>query len=265
MDVIIRPDAASAEALTAEIIANALRVKPNLTLGLATGATMEKVYQRLADMNKAGALDFSLCKTFNLDEYVGLPAEDRNSYRYYMNYHLFDRINIDKRNTHLEDGTAADLEAECAHYEQLMDEAGGVDLQLLGIGLSGHIGFNEPLSSFSSRTRAVNLTPTTMAQNGPYFDPAKGEKMPNRALTMGVGTILDARKLVMLVTGERKADIIAAALEGPMTSMVSGSAIQLHDDCVVILDEAAAAKLTLKDYYRSAFENDPKWDAYRNI
>ena len=265
MDVIIRPNAESAEKLAAAIIADALRAKPNLTLGLATGATMENVYHRLADMNKSGELDFSLCKTFNLDEYVGLPAEDRNSYRYYMNYHLFDRINIDKRNTHLEDGMAPDLELECARYEQMMDEAGGVDLQLLGIGLSGHIGFNEPLSSFSSRTRAVNLTPVTMAQNGPYFDPAKGEKMPCRALTMGVGTVLDARKLLMLVTGKRKADIIAAALEGPMTSMVSGSAIQLHDDCTVIVDEEAAAKLQLKDYYNSAFENDPKWDAYRNI
>ena len=224
---------------------------------------MENVYHKLADMNKKGEIDFSLCKTFNLDEYVGLPAEDRNSYRYYMNFHLFDRINIDKRNTHLEDGMAADLEAECARYEEMMEEAGGVDLQLLGIGLSGHIGFNEPLSPFSSRTRAVNLTPVTMAQNGPYFDPAKGEKMPNRALTMGVGTVLDAKKLLMLVTGKRKADIIAKALEGPMTSMVSGSAIQLHDDCVVIVDEEAAAKLTLKDYYRSAFENDPKWAPYR--
>lgn len=265
MDVIIRPDAASAETLSAAIIANALCAKPNLTLGLATGATMENLYHRLAEQNKKGKIDFSLCKTFNLDEYVGLSASDRNSYRYYMNFHLFDRINIDKRNTHLEDGTAADLEEECAHYEQLMDEAGGVDLQLLGIGLSGHIGFNEPLSSFASRTRAVNLTPVTMAQNGPYFDPAKGEKMPNRALTMGVGTILDARKLLMLVTGKRKADIIAAALEGPLTSMVSGSALQLHDDTVVILDEEAAAKLKLKDYYHSAFANDPKWDAYRKI
>ena len=263
MDVIIRPTAESAEALAAQIIADALKAKPNLTLGLATGATMENVYHKLADMNEAGKIDFSLCKTFNLDEYVGLPAEDRNSYRYYMNFHLFDRINIDKRNTHLEDGMAADLEAECARYEEMMEEAGGVDLQLLGIGLSGHIGFNEPLSSFSSRTRAVNLTPVTMAQNGPYFDAAKGEKMPNRALTMGVGTVLDAKKLLMLVTGKRKADIIAKALEGPMTSMVSGSAIQLHDDCTVIVDEEAAAKLTLKDYYHSAFANDPKWAPYR--
>ena len=263
MDVIIRPTAESAEALAAQIIADALKAKPNLTIGLATGATMENVYHKLADMNKKGEIDFSLCKTFNLDEYVGLPAEDRNSYRYYMNFHLFDRINIDKRNTHLEDGMAADLEAECARYEEMMEEAGGVDLQLLGIGLSGHIGFNEPLSAFSSRTRAVNLTPVTMAQNGPYFDPAKGEKMPNRALTMGVGTVLDATKLLMLVTGKRKADIIAKALEGPMTSMVSGSAIQLHDDCTVIVDEEAAAKLTLKDYYHSAFANDPKWAKYR--
>lgn len=263
MDVIIRPTADSAEALAAAIIVRALNAKPNLTLGLATGATMENLYHQLAGMNQKGEVDFSLCKTFNLDEYVGLPADDRNSYRYYMNFHLFARINIDKRNTHVEDGMAEDLEAECAHYEEMMDEAGGVDLQLLGIGLSGHIGFNEPLSPFTSRTRAVNLTPVTMAQNGPYFDPAKGEKMPSRALTMGVGTILDAKKLLMLVTGKRKADIIAKALEGPMTSMVSGSAIQLHDDCVVIVDEEAAGKLTLTDYYRSAFENDPKWAPYR--
>ena len=265
MEVIVRPTAKSAEELTAKIIAAELIKKPNMTLGLATGRTMERLYDLLGQKCKNEGLDFSLCKTFNLDEYVGLAAEDRNSYRYYMNFHLFDRINIDKRNTHLEDGMAEDLEIECAEYERLMEEAGGVDLQLLGIGLSGHIGFNEPTSSFSSRTRAVNLTPVTMAQNGPYFDPAKGEKMPTRALTMGVGTVLDAKSLLMLVTGTRKADIIAKAIEGPMTSMVSGSAIQLHPDCTVIVDEEAAAKLTLKDYYRSAFANDPKWDSYRNI
>ena len=263
MDVIIMPTAASAAKLTAQIIADAINEKPDFKLGLATGRTMESVYANLAKLNKQKKVDFSLVKTFNLDEYVGLPEDNVNSYRYYMNFHLFDRINIDKRNTHLEDGMAADLEAECARYEEMMEEAGGVDLQLLGIGLSGHIGFNEPLSPFSSRTRAVNLTPVTMAQNGPYFDSAKGEKMPNRALTMGVGTVLDAKKLLMLVTGKRKADIIAKALEGPMTSMVSGSAIQLHDDCTVIVDEEAAAKLTLKDYYHSAFANDPKWAPYR--
>ena len=198
MDVIIRPTADCAEAFAAKLIADALNAKPTMTLGLATGATMENVYKKLAAMNKKGEVDFSLCKTFNLDEYVGLPPEDHNSYRYYMNYHLFDHINIDKRNTHVESGIAEDLELECARYEQMMEESGGVDLQLLGIGLTGHIGFNEPMSSFSSRTRAVNLTPVTMAQNGPYFDPAKGEKMPTRALTMGVGTILDARKLLLL-------------------------------------------------------------------
>lgn len=263
MDVIIRPTADCAEAFAAKLIADALNAKPTMTLGLATGATMENVYKKLAAMNKKGEIDFSLCKTFNLDEYVGLPPEDHNSYRYYMNYYLFDHINIDKRNTHVESGIAEDLELECARYEQMMEESGGVDLQLLGIGLTGHIGFNEPMSSFSSRTRAVNLTPVTMAQNGPYFDPAKGEKMPTRALTMGVGTILDARKLLLLATGKRKADIVAAALEGPMTAMISASALQLHDDCVVVLDEEAAAALKLKDYYRSAFENDPKWADFR--
>ena len=263
MDVIIMPTADKAAKLAAKIIADAVKAKPAYNLGLATGRTMERLYAYLADWHKNEGLDFSLCKSFNLDEYVGFDGSNKDSYRYYMNFHLFDKINIDKRNTYVPNGVADDLEAAAAEYEATMESCGGVDIQLLGIGRTGHIGFNEPLSSFSSRTRAVNLTPVTMAQNGPYFDPAKGEKMPNRALTMGVGTVLDAKKLLMLVTGKRKADIIAKALEGPMTSMVSGSAIQLHDDCTVIVDEEAAAKLTLKDYYHSAFANDPKWAKYR--
>ncbi len=261
MDVIIRPDTASAVKLTARLIADAINAKPDFKLGLATGGTMEAVYAELAAMNRAGQVDFSLVRTFNLDEYIGLPADDPNSYRYYMNHHLFDHVNIDPRNTHLPDGMATDEEAEAEAYEAAMADAGGIDLQLLGIGNDGHIGFNEPLSSFSSRTSARYLTPETYRQNCVYFNPP--ESMPRRAFTMGVGTILDARRIVMLITGSRKAAIAARAIEGPLTSMVTGSAVQLHPDAVVILDAEAAAGLTCREYCDDAFNNDPKWAAYR--
>ena len=257
MEVIVRPTAKSAEELTAKIIAAELIKKPNMTLGLATGRTMERLYDLLGQKCKNEGLDFSLCKTFNLDEYVGLAPEDPNSYRYYMNKNLFEEINIDMRNTHVENGIAEDLDEECARYEEMIEEAGGLDLQLLGIGRSGHIGFNEPLSPLTSRTRMVPLTKVTYEQNSPLFE--NPEDMPMLAMTMGVGTILEAKKLVMLVTGAEKADIIAKAIEGPVTSMISGSAIQFHPDCVVILDEEAAAKLEGKEDYAFAVKNSPKY------
>ena len=261
MEVIIQPDATAAARLTARLIADAVNAKPKFNLGLATGATMEAVYAELAAMNGRKEVDFSQVSTFNLDEYIGLPPEDKNSYRYYMNFHLFDKINIDKRNTHLPDGMAADEAAEGARYEAAMKRAGGIDLQLLGIGSDGHIGFNEPLSSFASRTRAKPLTPATYRQNSIYFDPP--ETMPMRAFTMGVGTILDAKRIVMLITGSRKAEIAAKAIEGPLTSMVTGSAIQLHPAAVVILDADAASQLTMREYYDWVFANEPKWKNYR--
>jgi glucosamine-6-phosphate deaminase len=247
--------------LTARVIADSIRRKPKLVLGLATGRTMENLYARLVEEHTENGLDFSLCETFNLDEYVGLPPENPNSYRYYMNKHLFSKINIDIRNTHLPDGMAEDLVEAAERYEQLIIDAGGIDLQLLGIGRSGHIGFNEPLSALQSRTREKALTPVTIAQNSPLFDPP--ESMPKQAMTMGVGTILDAKRIIMLVTGEEKADILAKAVEGPVTSMISASALQLHPKCTVIVDEAAASKLVEKEYYRWIFDNDPEWQDYR--
>lgn len=261
MEVIIRPAPDAAASLVAGIIAGAIKEKPHLTLGLATGRTMEHLYGLLGDMHRGQGLDFSLCRTFNLDEYVGLPPSDPNSYRSYMNRHLFGRVNIDMRSTYLPDGTAPDLDLECRRYEEQIKECGGIDLQLLGIGRSGHIGFNEPLSSLRSRTREKALTPATVAQNSPLFqNPAD---MPKRAITMGVGTILEAKRIVMLVTGKEKAAIIAKAVEGPVTSMVSASALQLHPKCTVVVDEAAAGLLTEKDYYRWIFENEPEWKLYR--
>jgi len=263
MEVVIRPTTQSAVNLTAQLIADALRAKPNMVLGLATGRTMEAVYARLAEMYRKEHLDFSLARSFNLDEYIGLGPENKNSYRYYMNTQLFDHINIDKRNTNLPNGLADDIDGEGPRYEAAIEDAGGIDLQLLGIGRDGHIGFNEPLSSLSSRTRAKSLTPETYEQNGPLFD--KPEDMPMRAFTMGVGTILDARRLVLLATGAEKAEIIAKAVEGPLTSMISSSALQLHPNAVVIVDEEAGACLTGRKYYDWIFAHEPKWAAYQNI
>jgi len=261
MEVIIRPTADDASWLVARMLDRALRDRPNLVLGLATGRTMERVYARLVQLHLQEELDFSLCRTFNLDEYIGLPPEDSGSYRYYMNHHLFDRVNVDVRNTHLPHGTASDLDRECQRYEDLIRREGGIDLQLLGIGRSGHIGFNEPLSALQSKTRAKALTPVTIAENSQLFDdPAR---MPKRAITMGVGTILECKRLVVLATGESKAEILAKAVEGPITSMVTASALQLHPRCTVVVDEAAATRLQGQEYYRWIFENEPEWMEYR--
>ncbi len=261
MQVIIRPTAEAAIQLAARIIEKRIRQFPDTTLGLATGVTMERLYAILTDCHKNNGLDFSLVKTFNLDEYIGLSSTDECSYRYYMNQHLFNKVNIDLRNTHLPDGMASDLKIECEKYERKIKTVGGIDLQLLGIGKAGHIGFNEPLSALRSRTRDKSLTPMTIAQNSPLFK--RSEDMPRRALTMGIGTILEARELLLIVTGKSKAEVLAKAVEGPITSMISASAIQLHERCTVIVDEAAAERLQAKDYYYWIFESEPEWEEYR--
>jgi glucosamine-6-phosphate deaminase len=261
MEVIIKPDANAAADLTARIIAAALRARPALTLGLATGRTMESVYARFVQMHREEHLDFSQCQTFNLDEYVGLSGDDAHSYRHYMNHHLFSQVNIDLRNTHLPNGMATDLETECKKYEWLIVQCGGIGLQLLGIGRDGHMGFNEPLSAFRSRTRVKALSPVTRTENASQF--SKPEDVPRRAITMGVGTILDARRCILLATGADKAEIITQAVEGPMTAMISASALQLHPQCVVIVDEAAAARLKNADFYRTIFATEPEWEPFR--
>jgi len=261
MQVVIRPTKPEASWLTAHMVASAIRSNPRIVLGLATGRTMERVYEKLVQMHKEEGLDFSLVRTFNLDEYIGLTPDNVNSYRYYMNHHLFDHINIDKRNTFLPDGMAEDVSAECQHYESMIKQLGGIDLQLLGIGRAGHIGFNEPLSALQSRTRDKSLTPMTVSENSGEF--ANPEDMPRRAITMGVGTILEAKRLLVLVTGDTKADILAKAVEGPITSMVSATAIQLHANVRVVASESAASKLTGREYYDWIFENEPEWAEYR--
>ena len=261
MEVLIQPSPEEAARLVARIVAHDLRANPHLVLGLATGQTMERVYRHLVRMHKDEKLDFSLCSTFNLDEYVGLFPSDQNSYRHYMDHNLFRHVNVDPRNTHLPNGLADDLDAECRRYEALIQRFGGIDLQLLGIGKAGHIGFNEPLSALRSRTRVKALTPTTLKQNAALF--GGEDRMPRRAITMGVGTILECRRCILLATGDSKAEVVAKAVEGPITSMISATTLQLHPRCSVVVDEEAAAELKERDYYRWIFANEPEWEAYR--
>jgi glucosamine-6-phosphate deaminase len=241
MEVIIQANAESAAGCVAAIIAEELRAKPQLVLGLATGSTMEPVYVRLVRMHRESGLDFSRCRTFNLDEYAGLAAKDPSSYHYFMKDRFFAKVNIDLRHTHLPDGAAKDLAAECRHYEKLIAESGGIDLQLLGIGLNGHLGFNEPHSAFRSRTRVQALSRVTRARNAPLFPAPR--QVPRRAITMGLGTILEARRCVMLATGKDKADIVARTLEGSLTAMIPATALQSHPACTIVLDKAAASSL----------------------
>ncbi|HRP45945.1 MAG TPA: glucosamine-6-phosphate deaminase [Trueperaceae bacterium] len=264
MEILILPTAAHAERLAARLVADRLKAKPDLVLGCATGRTMEGIYESLVGLARAEQLDFSRAHTFNLDEYVGLGADDERSYHHYMEEKLFSRVNLREEHTHLPNGVAADLAAEAASYEQRIRAVGGIDLQLLGLGNSGHIGFNEPLSSLMSRTREKALAPQTRQQNAGMFggDP---EKVPPRALTMGVGTILEAREVIMVVTGAHKAKILATATEGPITSMVSATALQLHPHCHVLVDEAAATELVGRDYYQWTFHNEPDWAPYHDL
>jgi len=261
MEIIFQPDAAAATFLAARVIAREIRRKPNLVLGLATGRTMEAVYAHLARLHREEGLSFAACRTFNLDEYIGLSPDHPASYRQYMNRHLFSKVNLDPNRTHLPDGAAVDLEAECARYERCILECGGIDLQLLGIGRAGHIGFNEPMSALRSRTRDKTLTRTTIEQNAAMFG-GDANKVPRRAITMGVGTILESKRCLLLATGYEKAGIIARALEGPITSRVTASALQLHPHCTVIVDNAAAATLEDTDYYRWIFQNEPEWQNF---
>jgi glucosamine-6-phosphate deaminase len=245
MEVIIRPNADAAAELVADFVARELVARPDAVLGLATGRTMEKVYQSLVQRHRNAGLDFSRCHTFNLDEYVGLAPDHPNSYRYFMRDRLFRHVNIDPRRTHLPDGLSRNPEAECHNYERLIAGSGGIDLLLLGIGMNGHLGFNEPFSEFTSRTRVIALTEATRDQNALLF--SRPGQVPQKAITMGVATILEARHCLLLATGKEKADIVAKAISGPMTTSVTASALQRHPACTIVLDEAAASRLHESD------------------
>ncbi|RKX47549.1 MAG: glucosamine-6-phosphate deaminase [Verrucomicrobia bacterium] len=258
MEVIIQKDAQEGSIAAARVVARLVREKPNAVLGLATGSTPLTLYRELIRLHKGEGLDFSRVTTFNLDEYIGLEKEHPQSYYTFMWENLFSQINIKPENVHLPDGMASDVPASCAVYEQEIINAGGIDLQVLGIGSDGHIGFNEPTSSFASRTRIKTLTRQTVADNARFFDGDEA-KVPHHCITMGIGTIMDARMNLMLAFGEGKAEAVAATIEGPVSSMMPASILQHHPIAKVFIDEAAASTLKLADYYRWVYNGKPEW------
>ncbi|MFP4056649.1 MAG: glucosamine-6-phosphate deaminase [Candidatus Brocadiia bacterium] len=239
------PEAMGREA--GAIVAAGMQATAHYVLGLATGSTPVPLYKELIRLHREEGLDFSTAITFNLDEYIGLAPSHEQSYRYFMDSQLFEQVNIHPKHTHVPDGLAEDIEAHCLAYEMMIDDVGGIDCQVLGIGSNGHIAFNEPGSSLASRTRAVELTESTIQDNSRFFDSI--DEVPTRAITMGIGTIMEAERLLMLVSGSNKANALAAALEGPVTARVPASALQMHPDVTCVVTEDAATKLTLR--YRS--------------
>ncbi|MBD3185061.1 glucosamine-6-phosphate deaminase [Candidatus Poribacteria bacterium] len=256
MQVIIKENYEEMSKEAAKIIKDEILHKPNLVLGLATGSTPIGTYKELIRMYEAGEVDFSKVVTFNLDEYVGLPSTHNQSYFYFMQEKLFKGININPENIHVPSGIVKDFNAYCQWYEDEIDKVGGVDVQVLGIGGDGHIGFNEPGTSLVSRTQVVTLTEETIEDNSRFFE--KKEDVPRFAITMGVGTIMEAKHCLLVANGEKKADPVSVLIEGPITSQVTASVLQMHPKATVILDEAAASKLNRIDYYKWAYENQPE-------
>ena len=255
MEIIIQPTQQAATEVAARIIARLLHDKPNAVLGLATGSTPLSLYRTLIAMN----LDWSRVTTFNLDEYIGLPRDHPQSYHSFMWENLFRHLNISQENIHIPDGNAQDIPKFCREYEEQILAAGGIDLQLLGIGTDGHIGFNEPSSSLASRTRIKTLTQQTCRDNARFF--GSEESVPHHVITMGIGTIMEARENLLLAFGTHKARAVAEAVEGPITSLNPASILQMHPVVKVILDEPAAADLKRSEYYRWVYASKPGWQA----
>ena len=239
--VIICQDKQGVARTAADIFAQAIREKPDIVLGLATGGTPVGMYKELIRMHKEKGLNFSGVRSFNLDEYLGLSGNHPQSYRYFMDENLFNHININKLNTRVPDGKAQDFQISYQGYEQDIKAAGGIGLQLLGIGTNGHVAFNEPGSSGDSRTRVINLTENTIKDNARFFEDES--EVPRKAVTMGIGTILEARKIVLLASGTNKADAVAKAVKGPVSPDVPASFLQNHPDCTFIVDRESAAGL----------------------
>lgn len=240
MNIRIFTDETALACAAADLIEETVHANPHAVLGLATGASPVLTYKELIKRYEAGKLSFSNVTAFNLDEYCDLPKNDKNSYYTFMQENLFGKIDIDPANIHIEDGNAADFAAEAKAYDAMISAAGNIDLQLLGIGTNGHIGFNEPADAFSDGTFRVKLTQSTINANSRYFTDSK---MPEYALTMGVGTIMKAKKIMLIATGAAKADAVYNTVKGPVTPRCPASILQTHPDAVLLLDEAAAALL----------------------
>ncbi len=254
-EVVILPDAPSAGALVADEIVRLIRDRPHAVLGLATGSTPLPVYEALR--SRLHGVDVSRVRGFALDEYVGIDPAHPQSYRSVITREVVEPLGLVPALIRTPDGRLEGIQHAGDQYEDAIEAAGGIDLQLLGIGTDGHIGFNEPGSSFASRTRVKTLTGQTRADNARFF--ASVDEVPVHCITQGLGTILRARHLVLLAFGEGKADAVAGAVEGPVTASLPGSAIQLHPHVTVVVDEAAASRLHYAEYYRDVWRNKPEW------
>ncbi len=252
VEIIITEDYAKMSKLAADIVERQLLRKPNSVLGLATGSTPIGLYQELVRRHKEEGLDFSKVITFNLDEYLDLSPSHDQSYRYFMDHNLFNHINVDPKNIHVPYGHADNIEEFCQWYEDEIDAAGGIDLQVVGIGGDGHIAFNEPGSSLGSRTRLKTLTKETIEDNARFFE--KEEDVPRFAITMGVGTIMEARQIIMVANGPKKADIVAEAIEGPVTAQITASILQMHPQVTVLVDSDAGKRLKRAEYYKWVYQ-----------
>ena len=241
MKVIVCDSYAEMSRVAADLMAEVITARPDCVLGLATGSTPVGMYDELTARYEKGELDFSRVRSVNLDEYYPISPDNAQSYRYFMNKNLFDRVNIDKANTAVPDGSAADPDQECRAYEEKIAALGQVDIQVLGIGQNGHIGFNEPAEALDPLTHRTDLTESTIKANARFF--SEGEVMPTAALTMGIGTILRAKKIIILANGEAKADAIATLLSGKLTTSCPASFLNLHEDVVVICDHAAMSRV----------------------
>jgi glucosamine-6-phosphate deaminase len=257
MEIVILPGVKAIAALAADAIAALLERKPDAVLGLATGSSPLPVYTELALRHERDGLDFSRVRGFALDEYVGLPAGHPESYREVIRREFTERVNISPANVHSPDGTAADIPGACRAYEDAIREAGGVDLQLLGVGTDGHIGFNEPGSSLASRTRIKTLIEQTRRDNARFFGSLA--EVPHHVITQGLGTILDTRHVILIATGAQKAQAVRDLVEGPVAAICAASVLQLHPHATVLVDEAAASSLRLADYYRHSYDHKPDW------
>jgi glucosamine-6-phosphate deaminase len=241
MRVIIAKNYEKMSKIAAKEIAKLLYVKPEAILGLATGSTPEGVYKELIDLNKENRADFSKVTSYNLDEYKGIKGDHPQSYRYFMDTNLFNHVNIDKSKTYVPNGTAEDFDKECREYDEAIENAGGIDLQLLGIGTNGHIGFNEPSDFLNLNTHVTDLTEDTIKANSRFFENI--DEVPTQAVTMGLGSIMKAKKIILLASGEKKAEIIAKLVEEKISTRIPASMLQVHPNVVVIVDEEAASLL----------------------
>ncbi|WP_026530911.1 glucosamine-6-phosphate deaminase [Haematomicrobium sanguinis] len=257
MEVIILRDREEIGDRVAQAVQELVNRKPDAVLGLATGSSPLPTYDALASRYRDGLVDFSRVRAFALDEYVGLPSDHPESYREVIRREFTSKVNVLPENVHTPDGMATDIPAACAAYEEAMTAAGGVDFQILGVGTTGHIGFNEPTSSLASRTRIKTLTEQTRRDNARFFESI--DQVPHHVITQGLGTIMDARHVTLIATGANKAEAVHNMIEGPVAAMCPASILQMHPHATIMLDQAAASALQLADYYRHTYDNKPEW------